>query len=107
MPFTVNIHADVHVHVGPDTATLDRLSAIERGVQALIAQGGVMNEKITQLSQRLDAATNEIAKDLQALRDAIANNTVSEEQLTALDSTITRLEAMGQDPENPVPAPPA
>jgi predicted nuclease with TOPRIM domain len=61
------------------------------------------NEKLLEFSERLDAATNEIASDLQKLRDEVAAGSVSDETLSKLDTTITRLEDMGKDPEQPVP----
>lgn len=58
--------------------------------------------KMEELLTRLDSATNEIAADLQALRDQLKDSTTPE-QKTKLESLITRLEGLGQDPENPVP----
>jgi len=54
---------------------------------------------------QLDTATNEIAADLAALRDAVAGNDAA----TAAKFTplLDRLTALGADPQNPVPpAPP-
>lgn len=65
-------------------------------------------ETFDALIVRLNAATNEIAADLQKLRDEIAAgaDTISDESLTNLDSNIAALEAMGADPVNPVPVDP-
>jgi len=65
---------------------------------------GKTNEQIAALASRLDAATNEIANDLKALREQVAD-TIAPETLASLDAGIARLEAMGQDAENPVPEP--
>jgi hypothetical protein len=63
---------------------------------------------------RLDAATNEVAADLQAVRDALtaalvdvdaAKRAAVDEALAQLDAPIARLEALGADPANPVPDP--
>lgn len=63
-------------------------------------------EKLDASLARLNAATNEIASDLTALRDEIKNtDTVSDESLATLDTNISKLEVLGQDPENPVPEP--
>lgn len=66
------------------------------------------------LAARLDAATNELASDLQGVRDELAavRDGASEQVQAAVDSAlavlepgIARLEALGQDPADPVPAP--
>jgi heme oxygenase len=63
---------------------------------------------------RLNTATTEIAGDLQALRDQLqsvrdeipaAQQAAVDSALTQLDAPIARLEALGQDPSNPVPDP--
>jgi outer membrane murein-binding lipoprotein Lpp len=62
--------------------------------------------KMEEMLQRLDAATNEIASDMKALRDQIASGqNATPEQLQRLDANITRLEGLGQDPQDPVPDP--
>lgn len=65
-----------------------------------------VSAQIQAFSDRVNTATNEIAADLQALRDKIAAGTaLSAEDTALLDAAAARLEAMGQDPENPVPDP--
>lgn len=59
-------------------------------------------DEFNALLVRIDAATTEIAKDLQELRDKEKDN-ISPESLTTLDSKIAILEEMGKDPENPIP----
>jgi acetylornithine deacetylase/succinyl-diaminopimelate desuccinylase-like protein len=106
----VNLRIDLHVHphessdrvaeklaeilhavVGLTTITKERLMAVSAQVQAF--------------SDRVNAATNEIASDLKTLRDKIAaGSTLSAEDQALLDSAASRLEAMGVDPEDPVPA---
>lgn len=66
-------------------------------------------ETFDALIVRLNAATNEIAADLQKLRDeivALPKDTVSDESLATLDTNITALEAMGVDPVDPIPVDP-
>lgn len=60
-------------------------------------------ERILAAIAELDSATNEVASDLQALRDQLAEEGVSNETLDTLDEKIARLKVLGQDPENPVP----
>lgn len=65
------------------------------------------------LAARIDAATNELASDLQAVRDELAAalaDVDAEQQaavdaaLAKLDGPISRLEALGADPADPVPS---
>jgi chromosome segregation ATPase len=67
-----------------------------------------------EFATRLDNATNEIAADLQSLRDQLqavrdeipaAQQAAVDTALAQLDAPIARLEALGQDPQNPVPEP--
>lgn len=51
---------------------------------------------------RLKDATDELARDLTAARDKIANQDA--ELASELDPIVSRLEEMGQDPKNPVPS---
>lgn len=60
-------------------------------------------ETFDALLVRVEAATTELANDLAALRGEIAAGTVSEESLAKFDTIVSTLEAMGKDPENPVP----
>lgn len=55
---------------------------------------------------QIDEATNEIASDLEALRNDVANGLSADQTATALstlDAKIARLRQLGADPENPVP----
>lgn len=61
---------------------------------------------------RLNAATDEVAADLQSVRDELrtalegvetSNQAAVDAALGKLDAPIARLEALGQDPANPVP----
>ncbi len=64
---------------------------------------------IQNLITQIDEATNEVASDLQALRDQLANGVSAEDAASIqarLDAAATRLRVLGADPENPVPAPP-
>ena len=82
--------------------------ALRADVNALQALGEQLMERQEQFDaaiQQLDEATNEVASDLQALRDEIAGGSaISEANLAVLDAKIARLKALGADPENPVPA---
>lgn len=69
---------------------------------------------VDDLSTQLDEATNEVAKDLQALRDELASGVeggLTADEATALQArldakfgpVVARLQALGADPANPVP----
>jgi hypothetical protein len=76
-------------------------------VNALQAQMGRVMAKQEDFDARMglmDAATNEIASDLQALRDELkAGGAVSDANLATLDAKIARLQVLGADPIDPVP----
>lgn len=68
------------------------------------------------LAARIDAATNEVASDLKAVRDRLAavaaaadtdKQAAVDAALAQLDGPIARLEALGADPADPVPDQPA
>lgn len=60
------------------------------------------DEILTGFANRLDAATNELAKDFKDIRDQLAALQVDPAVLGRFDSGITTLENMGKDPVNPV-----
>lgn len=55
-----------------------------------------VQERIDQANADLNAATNDIAEDLQKLKDEIANGNISPESLEALENNIAALKAIGQ-----------
>lgn len=65
-------------------------------------------DEILALQQALDEATNEIASDLARLREDLAGGVSAEkaEEIRAkLQTQVDRLTVLGQDPEDPIPAP--
>jgi hypothetical protein len=103
------IRIDLHVHSpeGSDRVA-EQLAKILHAIGALEAhtKGNLMavSAQIQAFSDRVNAATNEIASDLQKLRDKVAAGTqLSAEDAAVLDAAASKLEAMGVDPENPVP----
>lgn len=95
----------VHVHVIPDAAH-DRMTALEDRLALLEAQGAALmarQQDVDRIITDLNAATNEIAADLERLRGEITAGAVSEESVALLDNLVVRLQGLGQDPENPVP----
>jgi DNA repair ATPase RecN len=80
---------------------------VRSDITALQAQLGSVMAKQEDFDARmkaLDAATDEIASDLTALRDKLAAGTIPDTAVADLDARIARLTALGKDPE---PAPPA
>ncbi len=102
MEFNINVYH--HFPKDEDELTyqkkvLKQLSIHDQKLNLIMGQ----NEKVVAAIAELDAATNELASDLQALRDQVASGTVTDETLAALDAAIARAKVLGQDPENPVP----
>lgn len=62
-------------------------------------------DQFNELLTRMDAATTEIANDLKTLREEAAAGSISDASLATLDAKIAQLEAMGQDPADPIPDP--
>lgn len=102
----VDLHVYFH-HEHPDrvTAMLDQiLHAVANLATHTKESLMTVTAQIQEFSDRVNAATNEIAADLQALRDKVAAGTpLTEEDTALLNAAASRLEAMGADPENPVP----
>jgi ABC-type transporter Mla subunit MlaD len=100
----------VHVHVIPDAAH-DRMTALEDRLTLLEAQGAALmarQQDVDRIITELNTATNAIATDLERLRSEVLEGNVNDASITSLDGIVARLRALGQDPENPVPAvPPA
>lgn len=102
---TINVHADVHVHTIDQSA----LAQMQRTLDALVRQGGQMATKadFDTLRNDINTATNNIAARIARLEDIIRNSGLTgaeEDQVLAeLASLKNSLEAMGRDPENPVP----
>jgi hypothetical protein len=75
---------------------------------------GLIMASAADVARRIDAATNEVASDLQAARDALQSlrdsvetdkQAAVDQALGSLDTSISRLEELGRDPQNPVPDP--
>jgi hypothetical protein len=96
----------IHVHVLGDEAEA-RFVALEHRLTLTELGGAQMATRQEQLEAaigRLDGVTNALAAKLAELRDKIADGTVTDAAITDLDAVILRLQALGQDPANPVPA---
>lgn len=89
-------------------------SAFDRFVAAMWPEYQALTERVNQLMGtqaqfdermgKIDAATTEIANDLQKLRDDLkASGSISDSNLAILDAKIARLVVLGADPENPAP----
>jgi predicted nucleic acid-binding Zn-ribbon protein len=96
---------------GQQAAVVAALAALSQKIHNL--EGNLM-ATAEEFATRLNTATDEIARDLQALRDQLqtvrdeipaAQQAAVDAALAQLDAPIARLEALGQDPQNPVPDP--
>jgi hypothetical protein len=113
----VKIDADIHMHIhGTDHA--DRSHEILKKLGDLVALIQQLQGKVSTMATKADfdnlvasvnAATNNIAARIAALEAKIATGglTADEEAnvLTELASVRANLEALGADPNNPVPPP--
>ena len=84
---------------------IDRLVAIWRGPETIQKVRGELMANSDELVARFDAALNELASDLSDLRDDVAE--VDSAVAAKFEPLIARAEAMGRDPENPVPDAPS
>ena len=106
--FTVNVNANVIVHT-VDEPMRDRVTALEFKVTGLTQQGAQLMSLTSDLNAKmtaLDEATDEIAADLEALRNQVAGGVTpadAEALVATLDMKIARLKELAKDPENPVP----
>ena len=94
---------------GVATVAAILLLRANRKLNQLLVQGAHIMSKATEIQavlDQIDTATNEVASDLQKLRDDIIGGVTVDEadaiqgRLAALAA---RLTAMGKDPENPAP----
>lgn len=69
------------------------VTALQAQQEQLMAKQEEFDARMTQI----DEATNEIAKDLQALRDALAGGTIPDAAIATLDAKIARLKLLGAD----------
>jgi septal ring factor EnvC (AmiA/AmiB activator) len=84
------------------TEACDRILDLEIEQEKLMATQAQFDERMT----KVDAATTEVANDLQKLRDELkAGGAISDANLALLDAKIARLVVIGADPENPAPTP--
>lgn len=102
--FTGPVNINVHLPERSLAELHEKLDRIERKQDEAMSK----YTEISELLSAMDAATNEIASDIDALREQVAGGLTPEQatDVTAkLDAMKSRLVALGQDPEDPVPAP--
>ncbi len=101
----VAVALDVNVNVTMNETKLDKLVHM---VFKLTEKVDVMTEQFDALAARLDVATNDIATKLNDLKAKLAGGLSGDEaaaEIAKLEPIITRLEGMGKDVADPVPAP--
>lgn len=86
-----------------DTAIMEKLNLIINNQNLIMAT----LEQFQNALNRIDAATTDIANDLQNLKDQIAGaglpSELEEQVLASLENAASRLEGMAQSVENPTP----
>lgn len=105
-------HDAVLADIQIDTAaTRQAVNSLFRKIDTL---KGIIVATAAELIAAFNAATDEVASDLQTVRDQLAAALADQDQavqdavnaaLSGFDAPLARLQALGQDPENPVPAP--
>jgi hypothetical protein len=99
--------------VAPWTALPDLRGDVRRHEHAIVNLRSDLVTTADNLVSRLNAATDELASDLSAVRDALAAAVAGQgaaveaavsAELAKLDAPIARLESLGQDEADPVPA---
>jgi hypothetical protein len=108
----MDIHLHHYIHNDAQDDIVQRLERIEDGLKNITLQGDILMALDAALAKRLDAATNAIAarqKKMQEQLDAAAKaGGLTAAQAAALaaelEDDIARLEEMGKDPANPIPA---
>lgn len=101
----MNINFNVSVKVEPGPVAAGMLGQILTELRDLKMSA---KQQFDELNAKLDAATDEIAKDLKDLRDQLKDGMTSQEVQEVRDTLtakITRLEEMGKDPADPIPEP--
>lgn len=81
----------VHIHNHPDREIKESLNLIINKLNLIMTK----QEKLDQAIADLNAGTNEIAADLQKLKDELAAGNVSDESLQSLSDNIEVLKQLG------------
>ena len=77
--------------------------AIQQTILERITQMGQILDEVKAFAAKIDEATNAVAARIQTLIDKLAAGTLTSEELaTALQPEVDKLQAMAQDPANPV-----
>jgi RecA-family ATPase len=94
---------------GIGVAAVILLLRVDTKLNRVLRQGAQIMSKASEIQailDQIDTATNEVASDIQKLRDDLAGG-VTAEEATGIQTRLTvlsdRLTAMGKDPENPAP----
>lgn len=104
----------MNIHIYHHHIDLEReLKRISESLKNLTHQNFTIMAQLSDFEAaltKIDAATTNIAEDLQALRDQIAGGGLSPELeaevLGKLEAAAAKLEGIAADPADPVPAPP-
>lgn len=81
-----------HVSAGGEIELFQRLDLLTTKIDAIMT----VQERLEKAIADLNEGTNEIAADLQALKDQIAAGTVSPESMAKLEENIQILQQLGQ-----------
>lgn len=87
----MGIHIHIHHHISADSDVIKRLDSITKKLDEM----ATAQERLDQAIANLNEGTNEIAADLQKLKDEIAAGKVSDESLATLEANIQVLQQLG------------
>ncbi len=87
---------------------------MDRKLDLLYKQGALLMTKIDDVNAllgKIDEETNKVAAEIQQLKDQIQNESGitgpdADTVVAKLGTIVQRLQAIGADPDNPIPAPP-
>lgn len=109
----LHINATIHVHVVDDKAmqaVQERLDLLLTHIHRVFTQGEQLMSAADDLKAgiaKIDSATNNIAADIQRLKDKITSSMSPADVADVkaqLDAAVSRLEGIAADPDNPDPA---
>lgn len=98
-------HIHVHYHHDTDTKILQIFDQIQDALRTIITQGEMLMAIDKVFVKTLNEVTDAIAVRMQKLLDANRNQTpLTPEEEAQVEADVARLQAMGKDENNPVPA---
>lgn len=96
---------NLHIHCDPEK--LDRILAGQAAIKETLM---TLKQDLDTLISAMDAATTDIGNRIDKLSQQIKNNMTDDEVADVkakMGAEVSKLQALGADPANPIPEPPA